>query len=447
MLEINYPKNLATWLDYIQALHSKAIFMGLDRVAQVATALQLKPNFPMITVAGTNGKGSTCAMLERIYSEAGFRVGCYTSPHLLRYNERVRVNCAEVDDAALCAAFTAVESARGEVPLTYFEMGTLAAVWHFMHCNLEVVILEVGLGGRLDAVNVFEPACTIVTGIDLDHMDFLGETKELIGFEKAGIYRKNIPAICGDAQPPSSLLQYADDISADLKLIGRDFSYEVTGNGWDFQAHDEVLISLLKPALIGDFQLNNAACVIEAVQCLQHLLPVGELEMKRGLQNVSLKGRFQIVSTHPQAVLDVAHNPQAALALAHNLRENICTGRTLAVFAMLADKDISGVINAVSAEIDAWYVADINHVRGAKAHTLSHLVNSSSRTLSENQAIAVDTTQPHIKSFNSVIKAYQQACLDANDNDRIVVFGSFFTVADVMSVIAFAPQLGANNGR
>lgn len=420
-------KSLAAWLDHIQTLHSKSIAMGLDRVTQVAAALQLQPNFLIITVAGTNGKGSTCAILERIYYEAGYKVGCYTSPHLLRYNERVRVGCVEADDASLCSAFAAVDTARGDVPLTYFEVGTLAAVWHFMRCNLDVVILEVGLGGRLDAVNVFNPACTIVTGVDLDHMDFLGETKELIGFEKAGIYRQNIPAICGDVQPPSSLLQYADDIQADLKLIGRDFSYIVTTSGWDFQVQDEAIISLPKPALVGDFQLNNAACVMQAIDCLQQLLPVTESEMQRGLQNVTLKGRFQVVNINPKVILDVAHNPQAAKALANNLHNDPCNGRTLAIFAMLADKDMQGVIDAVAVEVDAWYIADIDHVRGAKAQVL--------RSLIEESTIEKNLLQHHIHNFSSATEAYQQACIDAHQNDRIIVFGSFFTVADVMSLV------------
>ncbi len=425
--ELSSPKSLATWLDYIQALHSKTIEMGLDRVTQVATALHLKPNFLIITVAGTNGKGSTCAMLERIYHEAGYKVGCYTSPHLLRYNERVRVDCLEADDLSLCSAFEAVCAARGDLPLTYFEIGTLAAIWHFMHCNLDVVILEVGLGGRLDAVNIFDPVCTIVTGVDLDHMDFLGETKELISFEKAGIYRKNIPAICGDLQPSSSLLQYADDIQADLKLIGRDFSFIVTASGWNFQAQHETVISLPKPALVGDFQLNNAACVIQAVDCLQRQLPVAESEMRSGLQNVTLKGRFQVVNISPKVILDVAHNPQAATALAKNLQNDPCNGRTLAIFAMLADKDVQGVIEAVAVEIDVWYVADINHVRGAKARVLTSLI--------EKSTIEKNVFQHHIQNFSNVTDAYKQAYLDAHENDRIIVFGSFFTVADVMSVI------------
>ena len=427
MAELTNAMSLAAWLDYIQALHSKSIVMGLERVAQVATTLQLKPEFLIITVAGTNGKGSTCAMLERIYHEAGYKVGCYTSPHLLRYNERVRINCVEVDDVSLCLAFAAVDAARADVPLTYFEIGTLAAVWHFMRCNLDVVILEVGLGGRLDAVNVFDPACAIVTGVDLDHMDFLGETKELIGFEKAGIYRQGVPAICGDVQPPSSLLQYADDIQADLKLIGRDFFYTVSANGWNFQAQDEAIIGLPKPALVGDFQLNNAACVLQAINCLQQVLPITESGMQLGLNNVTLKGRFQVVHTKPKVILDVAHNPQASLALVKNLYNDPCNGRTLAVFAMLADKDVPGVIDAVAPEIDAWYVADIDHVRGAKAQALVSFI--------KNSTIEINAHQHHILSFSSVVDAYKQACIDANENDRIIVFGSFFTVADVMSVV------------
>ena len=427
VVELSNGRSLTAWLDYIQAIHSKSIAMDLDRVSQVATALQLKPEFLIITVGGTNGKGSTCAMLERIYHEAGYKVGCYTSPHLLRYNERVRISCVEVDDASLCSAFAAVDEARDYVPLTYFEIGTLAAVWHFMRCNLDVVILEVGLGGRLDAVNVFDPACAIVTGVDLDHMDFLGETKEQIGFEKAGIYRQGVPAICGDVQPPSSLLQYAADIKADLKLIGRDFFYTASANNWNFQSQDVTVIHLPKPGLVGDFQLNNAACVLQAIDCLQQALPISESEMQLGLKNVTLKGRFQVVHTKPKVVLDVAHNPQASLALVKNLHNDPCSGRTLAVFAMLSDKDVQGVIDAVATEIDAWYVADIDHARGAKAQALASFI--------KNSTIEKNAHQRHITNFSSVVDAYKQACLEADENDRIIVFGSFFTVADVMTLV------------
>ena len=439
-------KNLDDWLDYIQSLHSKPIAMGLERVSQVAKKLQLQSNFPIITVAGTNGKGSTCAMLERIYVEAGYRVGCYTSPHLLRYNERVRVSGIEVSDRELCVAFESVEAARGAVALTYFEIGTLAAMWHFIHGvghsstlgntnALDVVILEVGLGGRLDAVNIFDPACAIVTSVDLDHMDFLGDTKELIGYEKAGIYRKDIPAICGDLHAPSSLVQYAHEIGADLRLISTDlsesFSYTVTNVGWNFSNQDGMVFNLPKPALIGDFQFSNAACVIQAISCLQEVLPVTLCNMQLGLKNVILKGRFQVVqyenNQQPCVILDVAHNPQAALALAQNLKNTVCSGLTIAVFAMLADKDIAGVVDAVFAEVDTWYVASIDHARGAKANELVSLIEAHLAT--KQQAAS------QIKIFASVVDAYTQACLDRREDDRIIAFGSFFTVADIMPML------------
>ena len=465
-------KNLDDWLDYIQSLHSKAIVMGLERVAVVAKKLRLQPNsqanFSIITVAGTNGKGSTCAMLERIYVEAGYRVGCYTSPHLLRYNERVRVNGVEVTDEDLCAAFAAVEAARGDILLTYFEIGTLAAMWHFIHgvgnslvstspdnsstvnlsnfkktSALDLVILEVGLGGRLDAVNIFDPACAIVTSVDLDHMDFLGDTRELIGYEKAGIYRKGLPAICGDLHAPLSLVQYAREISADLMLIGDDcsvdclvdrsaeFSATATSAGWNFNNTAGEVLHLPKPALIGDFQLSNAACVIQAISCLQQVLPVSHNSMQLGLKNVSLKGRFQGAkyndNQQPTVILDVAHNPQAALALAQNLKQSPCTGSTIAVLAMLADKDMSGVIDAVFADIDTWYVASIDHVRGAKATQLASFIEAHVAT--KKSAVIP------IKLFKNVADAYTQACLDRLENDRIIVFGSFFTVADIMPML------------
>ena len=330
------PTTIQEWLVYIEALHPKAIAMGLDRVQAVASKLSLIPSFPIITVAGTNGKGSTCEMLSRIYSEAGYKVGCYTSPHLIRYNERVRVNHLEVSDQNLCMAFEAVEAARGDIALTYFEMGTLAAMWHFCRANLDVVILEVGLGGRLDAVNIFEPACAIVTTVDLDHMEYLGETREKIGFEKAGVFRANKLAICGDENPPESLLNYAETIGADLKLINRDFRVKKTGKGWQYS--DEALVLQLPVlGLAGEFQLANAACAICNVHHLKHIMPVSQANIHAALGAVRLTGRFQQVQSKPQIIVDVAHNPHAATSLAQNLQSTPCAGHPLAVFAMLAD--------------------------------------------------------------------------------------------------------------
>ncbi len=415
------PTTAEQWLAYIEALHPKSIAMGLDRVRAVAQNLQLKPSFPIITVAGTNGKGSTCAMLSEIYIEAGFTVGCYTSPHLIRYNERVRINNLDISDADLCAAFAAVEKARGDVALTYFEMGTLAAMWHFCQLKVEVAILEVGLGGRLDAVNIFEPVCSIVTTIDLDHMEYLGDTREKIGLEKAGIFRPNVLAICGDINPPNSLIDYAKKINAPLSLINRDFSVKKTVNGWQYtEAGNDCLLPNL--GLQGEFQLNNAACAVRAAQYLSTVLPVKTDHIQLALQQVKLIGRFYIISTHPTIIVDVAHNPHAALSLAHNLQAAPCAGNTLAVFAMLADKDINGVIQAVSPHIHQWFVADNRSVRGAKAQDLKH-------KLLKNEPNA------KVNLFADVASALLAACDVATKNDRIIVFGSFYTVADAIDHI------------
>ena len=414
------PATLDAWLSYIEALHPKSIAMGLDRVKTVVDRLVLNPSIPIITVAGTNGKGSTCAMLEAIYIQSGYRVGCYTSPHLVRYNERVRVNGQTITDEALCKAFAVVEQARADVALTYFEMGTLAAVWHFVQSDLDVMILEVGMGGRLDAVNVFEPSCAIVTSIDLDHMEFLGDTREKIGLEKAGIYRAATLAICGEENPPKSLIDYGTKIGANLQLINRDFKVKKSRDGWQYEAK-KASLKLPSLALQGDFQLNNAASVICAVQHLNDLLPVLPATIGEALRVVTLMGRFYQVTESPTIIVDVAHNPQAAKSLAHNLQKTPCAGRTLAVFAMLADKDVEGVIHALAPQISVWYLADIHHVRGAKAEYLQLKLQQES----------LGQAKP-INLFENVSIALQAACKDAGKNDRIIVFGSFYTVAEAI---------------
>ena len=420
------PADLAGWLAYIEALHPKAIAMGLDRVNIVKNKLNLNPTVPVVIVGGTNGKGSTCAMLERIYHEAGYKVGCYTSPHLLRYNERVRLSCKEISDEALCKAFTKVEQARANTELTYFEFGTLAAVSYFVESDVDVMILEVGLGGRLDAVNVFEPASAIVVSVDLDHMDFLGNTKESIGFEKAGIFRSGITAICGEREPPLSLIQHALEIGAELKAIGNQFDAVIDDKGWTFHSDNKALEHFALPALTGEFQADNAACVIEAINALSTTLPVSDEIIHKGLQLVSLAGRFQKVGDQPEIILDVAHNPHAAQALARNL-SMLAPKRTLAVFGMLADKDIAGVLSNLISQIDAWYLADIHHIRGASANELLQFVRTGN--------------DPKIAGlFTNVCDALTQACLDAAENDRIIVFGSFFTVADAMHALSAINQ-------
>ena len=413
------PNTATEWLDYIEALHPKSIAMGLDRVKTVADKLQLNPKFPIITVAGTNGKGSVCAMLSQIYVQSGFSVGCYTSPHLLRYNERVKINNQSISDDDLCNAFAAVEAARGDVALTYFEMGTLAAMWHFCRANLDVLVLEVGLGGRLDAVNIFEPTCAIVTTIDLDHMEYLGDTREKIGFEKAGVFRANKLAICGDENPPVSLLDYAKKIGANLQLINRDFTVKKTAQGWQYSAGD-VALQLPNLGLAGDFQLNNAACAVHTVQYLNDILPITQANIHAALRIVKLTGRFQKIHSQPEILVDVAHNPHAAKSLAHNLQATPCSGLTLAVFAMLADKDIEGVIRELAAHIDAWFVADIHTARGAKASDLQQLLIKQGE-------------KSTIQLFADVGAAIDAAYKNAAKNDRIIVFGSFYTVADAIA--------------
>jgi len=398
--------------------------MGLDRIKKVVNHLELKPDFPIITIAGTNGKGSTCAMLEAIYGQSGYQVGCYTSPHIRRYNERVRINQQQISDEDLCAAFAAVELARGDIALTYFEMGTLAAVWHFVKSRLDIAILEVGMGGRLDAVNVFEPNCSIVTSIDLDHVEYLGDTREKIGFEKAGVYRTNKLAICGDETPPQSLIDYAEKIGAKLQLINRDFKVKKIPQGWEYSAIDFNL-SLPSLALHGDFQLNNAACAIYAIRYLDDILPVPEGNIGAALMAVTLMGRFHQIQENPTIIVDVAHNPQAAKSLVHNLQASPCTGRTLAVFAMLADKDIDGVIFELAPYISTWYLADIHNVRGAKAEDLQLKINELNKSAETSD-------------FDNVASALQAACKDATKNDRIIVFGSFYTVADAIAGLNFS---------
>ncbi len=416
------PETLQQWLEYIERLHPQAIALGLERVDRVRRALGLAPACPIITVGGTNGKGSVCAMLEAILHCAGYRTGCYTSPHLLRYNERVRISRAEAPDADLVRAFAAVESARGEVPLTYFEMGTLAAMWLFAERRIEVAVLEVGLGGRLDAVNAFDADCAVVAAVDIDHVDFLGGDRETIGREKAGIFRSGRPAVCADPAPPSSLVRHAQAIGAHLYLIGADFGVTVQDRQWQYWGPRGRRSALPHPALRGVSQLGNAAAAITALDCLRERLPVTMNDLRAGLLQADLPGRFQVLPGRPAVILDVAHNPQAARALAASLQVMGCSGRTLAVFSMLKDKDIAGVVAALKSSVAHWFIAGLGGPRGVGVAELGQVL----------AAAAVDAITP----CGDVGAAYAQACDMATENDRIVVFGSFYIVAKVMQLRA-----------
>jgi dihydrofolate synthase/folylpolyglutamate synthase len=418
------PKaGLADWLAHLDRLHPRGeagIELGLKRVRQVSRALGQHPFCPVITVGGTNGKGSTCALIERILRCAGYRVGVYSSPHLLAYNERVRLDGVPADDAAFCDAFARVEAARRDVPLTYFEFGTLAAWEMFVASQPDAIILEVGLGGRLDATNIYDADCAIVTSIALDHTDYLGPTREHIGREKAGICRPGRPLICGDADPPLGLIEACRAASADFRCLGRDFGYARLENQWQFwNLAGRRLGGLAHPALRGECQLGNAACAIAALDALQERLPVTAQDIRRGLAEVELAGRCQVLPGRPQIVLDVAHNPQAAMELARNLGNMGFARTTWAVFGMMADKDIPGVVEAMRERVDRWLPCDLPGPRAASALQLAGII----------EKIGAGGTAP---AFTSPAAAFRHAQENAGADDRILAFGSFLTVAGVM---------------
>ena len=421
------PITLAGWLAYLETLHPKSIAMGLARVRDVHARLPLALGCPVITVTGTNGKGSTCAMLEAILRCSGYRVGLYTSPHLLRYNERVRIDGREATDDDLLAAFNAVEDARRlntqaeGTPLTYFEFGTLAALWLFANAKLDALILEVGLGGRLDAVNIVDPDVAVVTTIGIDHVDYLGSTRDDIGREKAGIFRANRPAICGDRNAPQTLIDHAAILHVRLLRIGVDFDVHVDGAQWRYRGPGCDRYGLPMPALRGSYQLENAAVVITALDSLRDRVAVTSGAVREGLVSVELPGRFQVLPGRPTIVLDVAHNPHAANALADALGAMGFYPQTHAVFGMLADKDARGVVEATKARIDRWYVAGLPGTRGATAAPVIEAL--------ANAGVAPST----IHRFETIESAFHAARDRADDADRIVVFGSFLTVGAALT--------------
>ena len=409
-------RSLAGWLEYIEQQHAQTIALGLERVGEVFSRLQIGISCPILTVGGTNGKGSACAMLEAVLRSAGYRAGLYTSPHLLRYNERVRIGGREADDAALCEAFAAVESARGNVPLTYFEFGTLAAFFLFSKENLQAAILEVGLGGRLDAVNLLEADCAVLTSVGIDHVEFLGDSREAIGREKAGIFRSGRPAVVADPQPPDSVLEEIRRVGARPILIGRDFGYRAQGTQWSYWGQAGKRSGLAHPALRGAMQLRNASAAFAALDSLRARLPIAMQDVRRALAEVTLPGRFQVLPGRPQVVLDVAHNPEAAAVLAANLADSGFAPETIAVFGMLRDKDIAGVVRAVAPRITRWHLATLPGPRGADAARLMDV-------------IAAEKIQSPAIKHETVAAALAAARNEAGESDKIVVFGSFLTVA------------------
>jgi len=422
----NLPTSLPDWLAMLETRHSETqINMGLDRVQAVKARMQLAFTCPVIMVAGTNGKGSTCAMLESVLLRAGYKVGLYIKPHFLDFNERARVLGEMASDEQLVASFQAVEAVRGDTPLTYFEFTTLAILHLLSQAKLDVAILEVGLGGRLDAVNVIDADVAIVTSVDIDHTDYLGDTREAIGFEKAGIFRAGKAAICSDPVPPQSLIDHATAIGADLWLMGRDFNYSGDKQQWNYGGREQRRNSLAYPSLRGANQILNAAAVLAALEVLRLKLPVGAQEVRTGLVTVELPGRFQVLPGRPSVILDVAHNPHAASALNQNLGNMGFHPYTYAVFGSMQDKDIDGVLAAMSEHVDHWCLTGLPSPRAATASELAAKV----QIMLEEKP---DSSEHTVSIFDDPAQAFANAMSRAGENDRIVVFGSFLTVAGVM---------------
>lgn len=431
MTEKFHATGLSSWLQHLEnGVAGGEIEMGLARVGAVRDRMGLKPVCPLIVVGGTNGKGSVCAYLTQIYHEAGYRVGTLTSPHLLRFNERIAINGEAVADDLIVSAFEHIETARAEIPLTYFEFNTLAAVDVFIRQQVDVMILEVGLGGRLDAVNIFDADVAVITSVDLDHEAFLGDTVEKVAFEKAGIMRAGKPVICAQIPVPHSLSLHAAEVGADLLLLGRDFDcHKMEMQQWSYRFHpqesslytgEHARHALPIPVLRGNFQLSNAACALTVLECLSERLPLDIGAIKRGLLRVRHPGRFQVLPGRPVTVLDVGHNPHAARALRSSLIALPYAEKRMAVFSMLADKDIDAVLEIIKDQFDCWLIAPLALPRGMTVQALQE------KFIQHN--ITAVTAYPDVK------EAYQAALSEAGENDRIVVFGSFHTVAEIIDL-------------
>ncbi|WP_299759191.1 bifunctional tetrahydrofolate synthase/dihydrofolate synthase [Ramlibacter sp.] len=425
-------EQLSEWLAHCERLHPKSIDLGLERVREVAQRMQLRFACPVVTVAGTNGKGSTCAMLEAITLQAGWRPGVYTSPHLVHFEERCRIGGEIAKPQALVPHFRRVEEARQGATLTYFEFTTLAILSLMAASELDVAILEVGLGGRLDAVNVIDTDCAIVTSIALDHMDYLGPDRESIGREKAGILRAGKPAIVSDPVPPASLLAHAEAIGADLWLLGRDFNFSGDKQQWAWAGRGRRYAGLAYPALRGANQLLNASGVLAALEALRPSLPVTAQAVRNGLAMVELPGRFQIVPGQPTLVLDVAHNPHAVAALAANLDNMGFYPATHAVLGAMGDKDLATMLAKIGPLVDRWYFTDLPTARAASAQELLALWQG----LGERRQVPTSTHADPQEAFRAAVAA-------AGPADRILVFGSFFTVGGVLQ--QGVPRLAAKH--
>lgn len=407
-------RNLHDWLAYIAKQYTYgAIDLGLDRVQKAAHKLNLTSfDCPVVTVAGTNGKGSCVAFLEAIALASNLRVGTYTSPHLIRFSERIKINGQEIDAQSLCEAFAVIDAIGDEFKLTYFELVTLVALYSFQHTKLDVLLLEVGLGGRLDAVNIIDPDIAVITSIAIDHTDYLGSDREAIGREKAGIMRESVPIVCGDPNPPVSVISQAKLLHAPFYGVQQQFSYEITNATWQWQYENKKLTDLPLPQL----PLANAATALMVAKLLKWKTSA----ICVGLKAAFLSGRFQRVTEPVDMILDVAHNPESAALLAKRLKEEAIAGKTLAIVGMLKDKDIKGTLKPMVTEVDGWYLADL------------HTVTARGVTAEQLQEILQQLGQKSCYTHKNVITAYKHAMQNCGKQDRIIIFGSFYTVGAIL---------------
>lgn len=419
-----YFDSLQGWLKWQETLHPRTIDLGLSRAKQVFKALNKQGSQPpTITIGGTNGKGSTVAFLEAIYRAQGYRVGSYTSPHILEYNERIKIDSRPVSDDVICAAFERIEAVREGVSLSYFEFGTLAALDIFNAAELDIQLLEVGLGGRLDAVNIIDADVAVISSVCIDHSEWLGATREAIGYEKAGIFRHNVPAVIGDAEPPQSLIQYAQDQNTPLWRFGEEFGYHKHANSWQWFAPGFEMQDLPVPLLKGEHQYNNASTALAAVSLLHERLPVSSQALYDGIAKATLSGRFQFVAGDIPIFLDVAHNPQAVLSLRDYIAAEFPGKRIHAVFSMMRDKDILGVIEIMKPIIFQWYVSPLKNSRAATHAVLRELFQQSE----------IDNVSFDGADFSATLTSARQ---EAKKEDIILVFGSFFLVSEFLETRA-----------
>lgn len=418
-LTVFQKKSIDEWLYDLETRNTQEIQLGLKRIMEVAQKLSLQlPGCPVITVAGTNGKGSTVTSLETIYHVAGYKVGAYTSPHLIQFNERIRVNLTPISDDDLCQAFSVIEELRGEVLLTYFEMTTLAALWYFKKMDLDVVILEVGLGGRLDATNIVDAELSIITTIDFDHQDYLGTTLDAIGYEKAGILRTGKPFIYADISPPDSIIDVGMQLSAPAYFLGQEFSIQEQESVWSLHFNEQLKLASVSGLPKPSIQLKSAAAAITACLLLSHDLPVTHSHFQVAMQRIFIPGRLQLHKDTVSTLFDVSHNPQSVKLLA----DTVCTlkkAKVHAVFSALKDKDILGLIRPLKDCVDCWYPAQLDGKRAASADLLL--------TFFKDAEIPVDIC------YNNPLVAFETALKQAKPGDLIVVYGSFFTVSHVMA--------------